>query len=152
MPRHIPGPCGHPLDATASFSMLTYNTRQPLLKLVGPRAAEATAVSGLLAGVRDLWLLPLVRLALCRPPPDGKWITYKSVPEGLLIRNAVDVSQRLELTSSPMEIKMPHWSPDGKQIAFFGGPAGKPEQIFVVPSDGGAPRQVSNGEAGRLPM
>jgi Tol biopolymer transport system component len=80
--------------------------------------------------------------------PDGKWIAYKSVPEGLLIRSAVDGSQRLQLTSSPMQVSMPHWSPDGRQIAFMGGPAGKPLRIFVVPSDGGAPRQVSNGEAG----
>jgi Tol biopolymer transport system component len=80
--------------------------------------------------------------------PDGKWLAYRSVPGGLLIRSSVDGSQRLELTSSPMEINMPHWSPDGRQIAFMGGPAGEPTRIFVVPSDGGAPRQVSHGETG----
>jgi len=80
---------------------------------------------------------------------DGKWVTYTSVPGGSLFRSAADGGQRLQLTSPPLQASMPHWSPDGKQIAFHGSPAGKPARIYIVPFEGGALRQVSNGESGK---
>ena len=76
-------------------------------------------------------------------------MTYVSIPGGSLARAAVDGSQRLQLTSSPLAASMPHWSADGKQIAFSGGTPGKPNRIYVVSSDGGTVRQVSNGESGK---
>jgi eukaryotic-like serine/threonine-protein kinase len=79
---------------------------------------------------------------------DGKWVAYISVPEGSLFRAAADGSQRVQLTWPPLRPSMPHWSPDGKQIAFFGGPSDKPARIYIVPADGGIPQQVTNGEAG----
>jgi len=42
----------------------------------------------------------------------------------------------------------PRWSPDGKEIAFFAAQPGKSSRIYIVPSDGGSPRQITNGEAG----
>jgi len=80
---------------------------------------------------------------------DGRWVAYVSVPGESLVRAAADGSQRLQLTSSPLTAHMPHWSPDGKQIAFSGGPPGKPQRIYVVSSDGGAVGQVTNGEGGK---
>ena len=80
---------------------------------------------------------------------DGKWITYVSVPEGTLFRAAADGSRRVQLTWPPLFASMPHWSPDGNQIAFFGAPSGKPGRIYIVPADGGTPLQVTNGEAGK---
>jgi Tol biopolymer transport system component len=80
---------------------------------------------------------------------DGKWVAYVSIPEGSLVRAAADGSQRLQLTSSPLAAGMPHWSPDGKQVAFFGGTPGKPLRIYLVSFDGGAVRQVTNGESGK---
>jgi Tol biopolymer transport system component len=80
---------------------------------------------------------------------DGKWVAYVSIPGGSLVRAAADGSQRLQLTSSPLAPGMPHWSPDGKQIAFIGGTPGKPTRIHVVSSDGGPVRQVTNGESGK---
>ncbi len=78
---------------------------------------------------------------------DGKWVTYVSLPDGSLWRSAADGSQRLQLTSPPMTVNTPHWSPDGKQIAFFGGPPGTPGRIYVVPFESGAPQQITHGEA-----
>ena len=80
---------------------------------------------------------------------DGKWITYVSVPEGTLFRAAADGSQRVQLTWPPLRVATPHWSPDGKQIAFMAAISEKPGRIYIVPADGGTPRQISNGEAGK---
>jgi len=80
---------------------------------------------------------------------DGKWITYVSVPEGTLFRAAADGSQRLQLTWPPLyDVENPRWSPDGTQIAFSAAMPGKHYRIYIVPSEGGLPRQVTNGEAG----
>jgi len=79
---------------------------------------------------------------------DGKWIAYVAVPDGSLWRATADGSQRLKLTSPPFQANLPHWSPDGKQIAFFGSDPGKPARIYLVPFDGGAIRQVTNGGSG----
>jgi len=79
---------------------------------------------------------------------DERWVAYVSDSGRSLFRAAADGSQRLQLTWPPMEASLPHWSPDGNQIAFFGGPAGQPARIYVVPRDGGPARRVTNGESG----
>ncbi len=80
--------------------------------------------------------------------PDGKWVVYVSFPDRSLWRSAVDGSETLQLASSQMFASTPHWSPDGKQIAFFGGPPNTPSRIYVLPFDNGTVRQVTHGEAG----
>jgi Tol biopolymer transport system component len=89
---------------------------------------------------------------------DAKWVTYVScdlagtvnaLPHRSLVRAAADGSQRLQLTSPPLVTSSPHWSPDGKQIAFMGSTGGDQWRIYVVPFDGGALRQVTNGESGK---
>jgi eukaryotic-like serine/threonine-protein kinase len=79
---------------------------------------------------------------------DGKWVAYVSVPEGSLWRSAADGSQRLQLTSPPLRASTPHWSPDGRQIAFFGGMPDTSARIYIVPFESGEVRQVTHGEAG----
>ncbi len=80
--------------------------------------------------------------------PDGKWLTYVAFPDRSIWRSAVDGSQRLQLTPPQMRAATPHWSPDGKQIAFFGGPPNTSSRIYVVPFDSGTVQQVTHGEAG----
>src|SRR5262249_3385645 len=46
---------------------------------------------------------------------DGQWVAYVSYPDGLLWRSRVDGSQRLQLTSLPMQASLPRWSRDGKR-------------------------------------
>jgi Tol biopolymer transport system component len=41
-----------------------------------------------------------------------------------------------------MQAYLPRWSPDGKQIAFFGHPPGEPSQIYVIPATGGVPELI----------
>ena len=79
---------------------------------------------------------------------DGKWVTYVSIPGRSLWRAAADGSQRLQLTVPPITASVPHWSPDGKQIAFFGGPPNVAARIYVVPFESGEVRQLTHGEAG----
>jgi Tol biopolymer transport system component/DNA-binding winged helix-turn-helix (wHTH) protein len=76
---------------------------------------------------------------------DGDWVTYIKPPEGTLWRSRADGSQRLQLTSPPMEAMYPRWSPDGTHIAFPGKLPGQPWKIYVVNADGGHPQQLSLG-------
>jgi len=73
---------------------------------------------------------------------DGKWVTYVAYPEGTLWRSKLDGSERLQLTYPPMQAAVPHWSPDGQQIAFTGFSPGKPWQISLISKDGGSPQQI----------
>jgi len=77
---------------------------------------------------------------------DGQWVTYVSFPEGTLWRSKLDGSARLQLTYPPMNAGLPHWSPDGQQIAFSGATAGKPWKVFLMSRDGGSPQAVTADE------
>jgi serine/threonine protein kinase/Tol biopolymer transport system component len=71
--------------------------------------------------------------------PDGQWVAYNDGTDGTMWRSKTDGTQKLQLVMPPMLAYLPRWSPDGKQIAFFGHPPGEPWQIYVVPAAGGAP-------------
>jgi dipeptidyl aminopeptidase/acylaminoacyl peptidase len=78
---------------------------------------------------------------------DGQWLTYVTIPQGTLWRSKLDGSERLQLSFSPLEVALPRWSPDGKQIAFMGRLPSQLWQIYVVPAEGGNPqRLVSDDE------
>jgi Tol biopolymer transport system component len=70
---------------------------------------------------------------------DGEWIAYNDYADGALWRSKMDGTQKLQLTFPPLQAYLPRWSPDGKQIAFYGHPPGEPSQIYVVPAAGGSP-------------
>jgi Tol biopolymer transport system component len=76
---------------------------------------------------------------------DGKWVTYVSYPEGTLWRSTVEGEQRLQLTSPPIQVALPRWSPDGTRISFMGEYPEKPPRIFMVPADGGALEPLTRG-------
>jgi serine/threonine protein kinase/Tol biopolymer transport system component len=77
---------------------------------------------------------------------DGKWVAYVSYPEGCVWRCGIDGSARLQLTSPPLFAQNPRWSPDGTQIVFYGGKPGEPYRLYLVPSAGGAVRQLTHGQ------
>lgn len=72
---------------------------------------------------------------------DGQWAVYTTpCPDYTLFRSKLDGSERLQLTFAPMKAHEPRWSPDGKQILFAD--YGVPPKMFVVPADGGTPKQL----------
>jgi Tol biopolymer transport system component len=84
-----------------------------------------------------------IRLAFSK---DGQWVAYSSFPDGTLWRSRVDGTERLQLSTSSMRpAGAPQWSPDGKQIAFAAHPGAK-KHIYIVSVDGGAPKEVTQGE------
>ncbi len=78
---------------------------------------------------------------------DGQSLAYVAYPDGILWRSRVDGTQKLQLTSTvPMYTNMPRWSPDGKQIVFFGSDPEHPARRYVISADGGTPRLLPAGE------
>jgi serine/threonine protein kinase/Tol biopolymer transport system component len=73
---------------------------------------------------------------------DGEWVAYNDYGGGAIWRSKVDGTEQLQLTFPPMQTYLPRWSPDGKQIAFFGHPPGEPSQIYIVPATGGVPELI----------
>ena len=73
---------------------------------------------------------------------DGEWAAYNDASDGTMWRSKVDGTQKLQLVFPPMLAYLPRWSPDGKQIAFFGHPPGEPWQIYLVPAEGGSPELI----------
>jgi Tol biopolymer transport system component len=77
---------------------------------------------------------------------DGKWVTYVSYPDYLLWRSRSDGSEKLQLTYAPVNISMPRWSPDGRQIAYSCVLPGKSPKVCIISADGGARQEVPMDE------
>jgi Tol biopolymer transport system component len=73
---------------------------------------------------------------------DGQWVAYVSFPEGALWRSKLDGSQRIQLSYPPLTAILPAWSPDGKQIVFYGLLPGQKSKLYTVATDGGTPREI----------
>ena len=77
---------------------------------------------------------------------DGQWVVYTSFPEGTLWRSDVNGGEKLQLTFPPMRAFMPHWSPDGKEIAFIGSTNSEHWTSYVISANGGVPHQLVPGD------
>jgi eukaryotic-like serine/threonine-protein kinase len=73
---------------------------------------------------------------------DGQWIAYVTYPEGALWRTRLDGSERVRLTDPPLYPLNPRWSPDGKQIAFWGVRKGEHNNIYTISTNGGTPEKL----------
>jgi Tol biopolymer transport system component len=73
---------------------------------------------------------------------DGQRVAYVSFPEGTLWTSKLDGGQRLQLSYAPLHAIQPFWSPDGKEIVFFGFSPGQKAKLYTVSIDGETPRQI----------
>jgi Tol biopolymer transport system component len=55
----------------------------------------------------------------------------------------LDGSERAQLTYAPLETHLPHWSPDGTQIAFMASEPGQPWKLYLISSQGGPPKPLT---------
>jgi DNA-binding winged helix-turn-helix (wHTH) protein/Tol biopolymer transport system component len=78
--------------------------------------------------------------------PDGQWVTYTSYSDGTLWRSKIDGTDRLQLTFPPLQVFLPRWSPDGRQIAFNARLPDKVWNIYIVSSEGDTPQRVLPSE------
>jgi Tol biopolymer transport system component/DNA-binding winged helix-turn-helix (wHTH) protein len=78
-------------------------------------------------------------------PNDGAWAAFARYPDCTLWVSRADGSDRRQITSPGLEAHQPHWSPDGRRIAFMGRMPGKPSQIYMVDASGGVPQLVKPG-------
>ncbi|HEY2821087.1 MAG TPA: protein kinase [Candidatus Acidoferrum sp.] len=77
---------------------------------------------------------------------DGQWVAYNDATDGTMRRSKVDGTQKLQLVLPPMVGYLPRWSPDGKQIAFFGHPPGEHFQIYLMSASGGSPELIYHND------
>jgi Tol biopolymer transport system component len=68
--------------------------------------------------------------------PDGQWVAY-TLADDTLWRSRADGSERLQLTFPPLVALLPHWSPDGRHIAFSSRAPDSTSRIRSVAVDGG---------------
>ncbi len=74
--------------------------------------------------------------------PDGEWLVYSLRENGALWKSRRSGKDRQELTATAPGAIAPQWSPDNEEILFTAYFLAKRPQIYVVPSNGGAPRPI----------
>jgi Tol biopolymer transport system component len=62
----------------------------------------------------------------------------------------VDGSERIQLTFPPLQVVLPRWSPDGKQIAFNAMLPGKSWNIYLISRDGGTAQRILPSEQSQM--
>ena len=73
---------------------------------------------------------------------NGQAVAYVSYPDDVLWRANKDGSERVQLTSPPLQPESVSWSPDGTQILFMSPtPQGRLD-AYIVSSDGGNARRL----------
>ncbi len=77
---------------------------------------------------------------------DGARAAYRRVTDDTLWVCKSDGSERRQFTQPPLRAYQPHWSPDGRRIAFMAEAPNQPNRIFIVGASGGEPQR---SEAGR---
>jgi eukaryotic-like serine/threonine-protein kinase len=107
--------------------------RFDLLRIAGQSGQSSTEIPGVSAGEVDI-------------ATDGQTMVYVAHPEGTLWRGNIDGSARTQLTFAPMQVHMPRWSPDGKQIVFIASLPGRPWNLYLLPASGGTPQQLKSDD------
>ncbi len=78
---------------------------------------------------------------------NGKWRTWVRSSDSTLWRSRWDGEERVELSPSPLQIRLARWSPDNSQIVLMAREPGKAWQIYIMSATGGTPRPILPGDA-----
>jgi Tol biopolymer transport system component/DNA-binding winged helix-turn-helix (wHTH) protein len=79
---------------------------------------------------------------------DGQWIAYVTLPDRTLWRARSDGSEAFQLTFPPLDVdSRPHWSRDGKSIAFAAKRPGELMRLYTVSPDHGDAKMLSPADA-----
>lgn len=121
------------------------------LRAAGPRRAAIVATT--------LAALGLAGFAQAQESGDARLLRFPDIHDGRVVFSyggdlwtaSADGGQARRLTSHPGLEVFAKFSPDGRQIAFTGQYGGD-EQVYVMPAEGGKPRQLTHYPArGPLP-
>jgi Tol biopolymer transport system component len=93
---------------------------------------------------------PALSADCCVYSNDGQWMAYVTFPEQSLWRSKPDGSQRQQLTWPPMTVLNPHWSPDGRELAFSALLPGKTWKTFIIAAQGGKVQELTQNKCPEL--
>ena len=68
---------------------------------------------------------------------DKAWVVYVRFPDHTLWKSRPDGTGRVQLMPPIVLAHQPHWSPDGRKIAFMGQKKSGEWRVFLFPADGG---------------
>jgi TolB protein len=77
---------------------------------------------------------------------DGQWLVFDGYIQGKfgIFKRRLGGGGDEIVTEIEGHAFAPVWSPDGTEIAFYGGPDSLESDIFVVPASGGIPRRITD--------
>lgn len=112
------------------------------------RAALETVLfdpaTGNVTGKSTALIQGTMRLGFLDLSPDGEWLAYYNFgePQEDIFIIKQDGSQQFPLTNDKCKDRMPRWSPDGKQVAFYSDCSGS-DQIWTVNRETGQRQQIT---------
>lgn len=120
-----------------TFTALANSTSQRRLFVLGLNPlAEAYAVDP--KDKRPVPLLPKLTAYDLTFSRDGKWVSFVSQDAAKsLLRAHADGTSPTQLTSLPLEVGYPVFSPDASRIAMMATSSGQPFKIYWMHADGG---------------
>ncbi|MGO9492750.1 MAG: winged helix-turn-helix domain-containing protein [Terracidiphilus sp.] len=74
--------------------------------------------------------------------PDGRWVLYTNLNNGMLWKASADGATKLPLTLPGFATVFPRSSPDGSRIAVSASVSGGPTTVYLLPASGGAPEML----------
>jgi Tol biopolymer transport system component len=128
-------------DGPASWTWPAFTEdKSQIVALHDERRSELSYFDAAQQEWRSAWRgLPAYELDYSR---DGRRVAFIYQPDHTLWTARPDGSGGVQLTSPILVAHQPHWSPDGRSIAFMGQNRNGHRQVFVIPAEGGKPKEL----------
>lgn len=68
---------------------------------------------------------------------DGQWVAWIKQDDDTLWRSRLDGSERVQLTTKPLQVFMMHWSPDDRHLVVMGKEPGNTWKVYTTDAEGG---------------